>query len=158
MTLPLSRTGTICLQPRPGHDPECILDRLARALREIRAKEVRREPGAVVFVGGMFRRVPRSNLLGPIGWGRIEVVRQPTHVEVRYRLVFTELIAMTIIPFGVMSSPLVAGGSGYWLSLAIPMTGVCAVAIGVSIAIALVRFPAFIRREGAVAGSSTVTA
>ena len=145
--LPFSRNGLVPLPPQAGTDPELILDRLAAALAELRPRSVQREPGAVTFEGGLFRFVSNWNLLVPLAWGRVAVGRRDGGLEARYRLAFTELVAITTALVGLVAIPivLVPGPDAGAVRFVVPVV-MWAWLVGANVALTLVRFPAFVRR------------
>jgi hypothetical protein len=148
--LPFSWRGRVALPLAAGDDPEQILDRFTAALAEQRAREVRRESGAVTFwAGALFRLVPSWNLLGPITWGRLDVERGPEGIEVRYHITFTELV--TFVTCGVVFMTVtffrMTGPEMWEVRYVFPVVA-WAWLVGGNIATTLGRFPAFVRRWG----------
>ena len=151
--LPLNYEGWVTF-PGISDDPAVAVERLAVALTGLRARAVQRESAAVEFTAGPFRLVSSRNLLGPISRGRVELVRSGSGWDAHYRLTFTELVATASLMIVVLVAtfiytawpavgfawPVVAAGGWAWL-------------VGGNIAITLVRFPDFLVRAAAGAGS-----
>ena len=150
--LPFSWSGRVALPPTAGQDPESVIGRIATALGELRARAVQREPGAVVFEGGLFRFALSWNLLGPIGWGRVEAAPGAGGLEVHYRINFVEVVTAATVLVGFMAFVILSstGPDAGPVRYVIPVV-MWLWFVGGNIAITLVRFPAFIRRVGASA-------
>jgi hypothetical protein len=152
--LPLSWRGRIVLPPAAGDDPERVLDRLVVALTEHRAREVRREPKVVTFEGSMFRFVSNWNPLVTISFGRLEVERGSEGLEVRYHITFEFVVAFATfaVAFLVVWLHFLPGPDTWEVRYAFPLV-VWMFLVGGSVAIDLVRFPAFVRRWSAGEGT-----
>ena len=141
----LSLSDGVALPQSAGNDPDRVLDRLAVALCA-HAVEVRREPDAVIFIGGFFRLMRGSNPLFPVGWARIEATRGRTGVVVRYKLSFTEFVVVISSMAVIAMIGMIGMDSEIWPKLVFFVFSVWAVLGGANIALTLISFPAFIRR------------
>ena len=75
--------------------PSILTAHLAECLRRVHARQIRVEGNRVSFRGGCFRFVTNWNVLGPFGYGELEVDMVAN--EVRYRLSLAQLVIVVTV-------------------------------------------------------------
>ena len=127
MPYPLSLHGKA---PSELSDVQSTLDRIETALREAKARDVKREGESIRFKGSFMSRRFGGSVLTVVSWGTIRVARTDSGVQAEYGLHFlrnhlvrgaVSAAAFGAIYFGVKTADLaltVAAGTAFWVLLA----------------------------------------
>ena len=149
MALPFSKSATFEL-PRSSsvnQNLPQLLSALAGGLKELKARNIHQDASSISFTAGIFRRVSGSNLLVVIHSGRIELVPGARVIRVYYSVRFTEAFLVTLVMVaGFLGPPLLkAPNLDHWQAIT-TLALIFSCLFGVNVAIALSRFPDFLRR------------
>ncbi len=140
---PFSIKGEFYVQRLYTQDVNKVLALIELELTRVQATDIRFEDNKVAFRGGIFRWVTNWNILGPVGYGEIEVIYGDPGV-IRYNLSCVQMLVGATFMVGIIA----------WLIAVTPHSAQALVIVpiafwlwfvGMNYLVAAIRLPRFVR-------------